>query len=138
MSGCHIPSQCTCKCHVSQSEHCVYCSYKPLGNDMSDKLENHRLFQIEENRKVSRKIDEFEERINKLENVKVIFKSTTIDSVNRRLKELESSSRKPHKCPVCDGLCSKLITDRTSNAPAEHYRKQNPCSACEGKGIIWG
>lgn len=34
--------------------------------------------------------------------------------------------KKPHKCPVCEGMGGFLSTE------------PNMCPACDGKGIVWG
>lgn len=37
--------------------------------------------------------------------------------------------KKPHKCPVCDGLGSQLYLIS---------QQAQKCESCEGKGIVWG
>jgi len=42
----------------------------------------------------------------------------------------------PHKCPCCDGWCTREVP-----APAESTDatpKREPCPACKGTGVVWG
>lgn len=108
MSGCHTRSQCTCKCHVSQSTHCESCENKwqkenvratgeilfdtepqykqetitikkALWDEMLSyknktdllltrlhKLETHKNYQIDENRKEARLIEELQGQVSEL------------------------------------------------------------------------
>lgn len=148
MSGCYPYSYCACPCHngliMNEDIRCGCECYfnkdknvSPIvekiqelekllndfiksANTRLEVLHNHKNYQIEENRKISKRVDELEE----------IIKRISEDDMR--------ASKIPHKCPICEGYGSKLITERTSVAPADHYRKQNPCISCEGKGIVWG
>lgn len=144
MSGCH-PSQCTCKCHVSQNECCINCTSTSMCTieERLNKLEqNDRLLrsetnktwnsfentlnkfqeqhirQIDENRKISRRVDESEKRINVLNlenhNLKILL---------RGLSE-QVENKQPYKCPLCDG---------------SSFSKEGMCCVpCDGTGILWG
>lgn len=66
----------------------------------------------------------------------------TISHLERRLAEVEKwkktakilcdQSKKPHKCPVCEGKGSI----KTEVEPKT--LKFELCQPCEGKGILWG
>lgn len=50
---------------------------------------------------------------------------TEMEDMLGRLVETEcSKSKKPYKCPVCDGLCYAL--------------DGGECNPCNGFGIVWG
>lgn len=51
------------------------------------------------------------------------------DNIN---KNILSSNKSPHKCPVCDG------SGRYKLATAQCASDTRDCHACEGKGVIWG
>lgn len=46
-------------------------------------------------------------------------------------------SKKPHKCPSCDGYGEWELTSMEETI-ANGNKKFKPCKACEGKGILWG
>lgn len=56
-----------------------------------------------------------------------------INNLHKRIDELQetqstmTSTKKPHKCPVCDGFGNRIYEDQVCS-----------CQACEGKGIVWG
>lgn len=41
--------------------------------------------------------------------------------------------RKPHKCPVCLGMC-EILDDRATDVVVV---RTIPCPACFGSGIVW-
>ncbi len=41
----------------------------------------------------------------------------------------------PHKCPVCDGEGQRLLKSPYDQQFGANYKK---CSACNGKGVLWG
>lgn len=106
------------------------------------KLEEHHVRQIDENRKISRRIDEAYGLIENLEKrVKDIeYRLTHIialpSEIDMRLEEVERKLDKafdkfcvkPHRCPVCDGSGGTII---------DGVMDEN-CNGCEGKGIVWG
>lgn len=51
-----------------------------------------------------------------------------------RIEELAAlfnkASKRPHKCPACDGIGLQDIS------PA--FTPPHQCGSCEGKGILWG
>ncbi len=124
-----------------------------LKNELRDLksvyLEEH-VRQIDENRKISRRVDELQSLINIEEIKKVIFNGlethASILRCEARNKELEKEineiskwrkdikiltdqSKKPHECPVCDGMRKFKVFGKNIEAD---------CPACEGKGIVWG
>lgn len=74
--------------------------------------------------RINSKLQELSTRINELN---VMYQSI--------LNELPVYPKKPHKCPVCDGIGMVKsymgIKDISGCAGFE-------CNACEGKGIVWG
>lgn len=77
-------------------------------------LTDHKNYQTDENRKISRHVDELEKSF------KVVLQF--------------QENKKPHKCPVCNGKCSTTLKELTCGTPFIVM----PCSSCEGKGIVWG
>ncbi len=80
-------------------------------------LETRKNYQTEENRKVSKRLNEisnyiarFEDDIHDLQ----VFKSAKLNT--------------PHKCPICYGLGGTKISGTVDQR----------CNSCEGKGVIWG
>lgn len=77
----------------------------------------------------------------------------TVDSLQKRLEVVEAwkkaakilcdQSKKPHKCPVCNGESKIQITHgiieafekRIIDSAGRHFKL---CGTCEGKGIVWG
>lgn len=54
----------------------------------------------------------------------------TIDEINKWKKSVKilcDQSKKPHKCPVCDGYGTR-----------ERAGLEFPCDPCQTKGVIWG
>lgn len=110
-------------------------------------LHEHKIRQIDENRKISKRIDQIErdlidisspllERIEEIENGLI----NRIGILGTALQQLSDENHKlkkaPHKCPVCEGegrivLKVPLVT-KTSTCYSIN------CVPCEGKGIIWG
>lgn len=103
----------------------IYCM--KLKIKMNDDYERH-VRQIDENRKVSRRMDELEYKIHKLDRLIM----PQINGINARIRSLEitdeNNNKKPHKCPVCEG------TRHCSSESGLSWQ----CESCEGKGIVWG
>lgn len=119
-------------------------------------LENHKNYQIDENRKVSRKFDEIESQLKRLEGfihpdlilwarVDVTGRLEILEKLSKRFEDdihdlqvFKSAKVKlPHKCPVCNGsgeweLQSIDETIRNDN------KRFKTCHSCEGKGVLWG
>jgi hypothetical protein len=139
MSGCYEPQFEKC-----QDKSCIACHggvwgiiHPPICNDkirnsmikpgiatyedfiMSrlTSLETHKIAQIDENRKISRRVDELEEVIR-------LLKEDIEDLQMFRHAKLNT----PHKCPVCDGKGGFYISGTMDEE----------CNACKGKGIVWG
>lgn len=119
-----------------------------------ENLEDHKTRQVDENRKISRRVDELEEKFIGLfhntaclrEENKKIF--CGMDKLRKEWElKLDADYKKwrqyfaevhpkksPHKCPVCNGKCSTTLKELTCGTPFIVM----PCSSCEGKGIVWG
>jgi DnaJ-class molecular chaperone len=141
MSGCFPENKCPCNCHnilYGHPEFCVNCecnwtgmikqietttqSYKRnLFNDRVERLEIQNNYQVDENRKTSRRIDQLEKITESLEQ--------KYNHTQERIKELKD--KKPHMCPVCEGSGSRDIGIELVSIMAE-------CNACDGEGIVWG
>lgn len=154
MSGCHSNIKCSCTCHSTLYGHPEYCTlcecnWENMVNGIEiasekynrhlwisrnteilkriEKLETHKNYQIDENRKSSRRVDEIEERnkeyLNKLAELSV--------KINKIRSEchvaFEIKNEKPHKCPVCEGDGGTIISGIIDEL----------CRACEGTGILW-
>ncbi len=50
-------------------------------------------------------------------------------NIYKRLTAIDNPSKKPYKCPVCDGT-------RSCHTKEKDLSWQ--CESCEGKGIVWG
>jgi DNA repair exonuclease SbcCD ATPase subunit len=117
-------------------------------------IEEYEKRQIDENRKVSKRINELEELYKSdARNMKQVLSELAKD--NKRITKLErhfsgdyqliASKLNPHKCPVCDGhgniysdyLCNQemLLAGWHRDALRSAYKQ---CVSCEGKGIVWG
>jgi len=104
-------------------------------------------------------IEDFDERINDLEN---ICSEKRLIQLEKNLltlkKDFESKmeidykkwtqyfsevypQKNPHKCPVCDGY-GNILSAAAKIAFDEMLRANLPtskvCNPCEGKGIVWG
>lgn len=78
--------------------------------DLINNLVDHKIRQVDENRKLSRRIEEI------------------ADFCYRNWKH----NKQPHKCPVCDG------SGRYKLATAQCNSDVIDCRSCEGTGIVWG
>ncbi len=141
---CYAPmNSCKCLCHLANGgECCKSCNGYAYTNEISQhdklkksifdleckigyeilritELDKHHLRQIDENRKISRRVDEIEERISKIES-----------QLGKNI--LDSYVKKPHKCPICEGSGKYQTLD--SSPP---YVLHNECKCCD-KGIVWG
>jgi DnaJ-class molecular chaperone len=74
--------------------------------------------------KLSERMSELEKQIQILR-TKFLCEDYMINSIN-------NNSKKPYKCPVCDGR-----TKQQYNLPAGGYW-EDKCHTCDGKGIVWG
>lgn len=101
-----------------------------------DKLERWKEVAIEKNIQDVERIRELEEFVKSWKAMPKYDLQEAIELINshqRKIQELETQlktgvyhSRKPHACPVCNGVggfCSAI---------------PNKCHSCEGKGIVWG
>ncbi|HET9434632.1 MAG TPA: hypothetical protein VFO37_12785, partial [Chitinophagaceae bacterium] len=132
-----------------RKEQCTLCELKTQIMALTDMykkftvrteaLHEHKLRQIDENRKVSERMDNMKEissrhddlhkewwdRIEKLEK-----EISNWEEEFYFLKEkLRCPDKKPHKCPVC--MSWPYIQD-------EVHLPKWICKACDGKGILWG
>jgi DnaJ-class molecular chaperone len=85
-------------------------------NPQMESLFCHKVYQIDENRKISKRVDKLEKSISSWEEEFYFLKD-----------KLRNHGSVPHKCPVCDGQGGTVITDTVDEE----------CKACEGKGIVW-
>lgn len=118
MSGCHVP-ECLSVCCIDMKT-----KISKLI-DIVSKLEEHKIRQIDENRKVSQILDELETQINTV----------------RALGSRAIHPKNPHRCPVCNGI-GRVLTQGAkcdfdgmliANLPISQE-----CIGCDGKGILWG
>lgn len=80
-------------------------------------LEFHKNLQINENRKVSKRLDEISNYISRFE-----------DDIHDLQVFKSAKLKTPHKCPVCEGLGGTKISGTIDEE----------CHSCQGKGIVWG
>ncbi len=85
-------------------------------------LEQHKNYQIAENKKVSRFLDRLQSQFDEV--------CKNYDA-NRVIVH-----REPFKCPVCEG-CGNDKGTRESNPNFEFCMKYASCHACKGKGMVW-
>lgn len=134
--------------------------YKQLSINVAGFYDN-KTRQFADNIKISKKIDDLEEKIVEVnsshvgnhiiqlnENVKMIERIEKLESkvdsinflpdlINRAIKIFQDNDGlKPHKCPVCNGNGNHLIDS------VEEYLKHDSsrirkCEPCEGKGIVF-
>lgn len=83
-----------------------------------EKLEQHKNYQIDENRKLSRCMEEINEKL---------------ASLDTNSNMTSKDARKPYQCPACDGFGFQYIKKMDS---ATHDKMS--CPACDCKGILWG
>lgn len=65
--------------------------------------------------------------------------SVVENDINVLLSDLKIN-KTPHKCPVCNGSGSEMISEQKIETPEAigFKRKYAHCHACEGRGIVWG
>lgn len=129
MSTCLYPqiNTCFCLCHFPNFHGictCNNCNYKKHDSaSHTTPLTDAELLKD--------RIVDLEDRMQKMENWKKIA------------KVLCDQSKKPHKCPLCDGL-GEIRFYSFQDASRFGCRTDalgnfiKNCSACEGKGIVWG
>jgi hypothetical protein len=104
-NACHL-------CTIAGQAASNFISLKTGVNWLSDRHAR----QVDENRKVSGRLDDLEERVKRLEE---IYKNISY------MKE-----RIPYRCPICDGTGYwKKIEN--------HVACGGRCHSCDGKGIVW-
>lgn len=127
-------------------------------------LKEHKDRQIDENKKISRRVDELEKileafnkdaeyldslslpkRLEKLELKNIARQIERIANLEKQMKEILGkqdfhqaltnaaicTSKKTHKCPVCDGQGYWHKVENNIACGAQ-------CSTCKGSGIVWG
>lgn len=87
-----------------------------------NELMAHKNRQLDENKKIWQRTNELEQTIFSLGEM---YKELSIKHVKLIDMELK---KKPHKCPVCDGIGGTKVSGTIDEE----------CHACEGKGIVWG
>lgn len=120
--------KCDCDCHDDKWIVCNACRCRKFKTDhfkelqeTIEELEQHKNYQIEENEKLSRRIDKLELLINALREK---YNSMCAPSLKKE----------PHKCPVCDGRRMKknpLLTIKGEILNID-------CGTCKGEGVLWG
>jgi len=107
-------------------QECLFCKMQKQITALTDmykhlslmvaRCQDHHIRQIDENRKISRRVDELER-------------------IAKRHSEIVCQSKlSPFKCPVCGGIGINCIIGEFRGLPI----KTDKCKSCEGKGIIWG
>lgn len=90
--------------------------------DKIKNLEEHKNYQIDENRKVSKRLDEIDKQIIE----------TRIQFINQIGNE-----KRPHTCPVCNGT-GELELQSIEETINNDNKRFKTCHSCEGKGVLWG
>lgn len=129
MSGCY-PSNAGLSCESHQEngsgnycEHgrfsltCEMCFMIHLIN----KIEEHKIRQIDENRKISARVEDIEAAIYKIEH-----------------SQKDHDHKIPHKCPVCEGRGIVATGLKIEEVYGTDLKTSKDCKSCEGKGILWG
>jgi predicted RNase H-like nuclease (RuvC/YqgF family) len=146
--------------NIAEFNDCRYCAidkqaaknYAAILNRINI-LHEHKNRQIDENRKISRRVDELQKRIEKLKTLtdikqleKILYDGAqlhlTIIKFETRMKELEQRlsicgdkvdkiTSKPHRCPNCEG------SGRYKLAIAQSPSDIIDCHSCKGTGIVW-
>lgn len=57
-----------------------------------------------------------------------------VEQWKKTAKILCDQSKKPHKCPICEGKRLDLNNPISGSGGLQWHN----CSVCEGKGIVWG
>lgn len=158
MSHCSLGLSCDPICdhgiHTSR-QRCIHCELQRQITALTDMYKelsirvvgfhDHKLRQIDENRKISKRVDELDAAYKvDFEVAKdIIFESArthaSILKCEKGLKDLEQlfydekakfrcNDKKPYKCPLCDGKGGFYISGTMDSV----------CYLCESKGIVWG
>ena len=124
--------ECICHCYHPKEVCCGACA------DIKAYAEKSCNLQIDENRKVSRRLDELELAIESVSRTQGHFEDLIkhaecgIDKVFERMENIEKfmsldKELKPYICPACDGFGKRTV---------EIIGAQQ-CEPCQGKGIVW-
>lgn len=142
--GCNVPFQEKCKCLMCQSElidkhknqiEALTDTYKDLTITYA-KLQEHHNRQIDENRLMSRRVDELELTIQQQKyvletNLRDSFDNLRVDiqKVEKlfydEMEKVRCKDKKPHRCPVCEGTGNHFIPPFKD------------CQSCNGHGVLW-
>jgi len=98
-----------CWCKRYKSNHSIIELEKKIHQ-----LIEHKNWQIDENRKISRRVDEIEEMQKKMLSMPNIIWA--------------KYNKIPYRCPVCEGK------GQWFEPPQDEFH----CTSCNGTGIIWG
>lgn len=97
-------------------------------------LQEHKIRQIDENRKISVRVDELNDEIHEID--------ANVQTLMDFMESIQSSYfKKPHKCPICLGIGKITIQNQPIFEKGGKYintDSKNTCISCEGKGIVWG
>lgn len=140
---------CLCTCNVKVVQPWVYTekNYFENINSRIENLEKYKSKKIHEDTKISTIIDELEDfkkrqvewnqnirkEIDDLDNFTDSLSKNFEDEINelyKNIRKLEKlvKDKKPHKCPICDGLGGFYVSGTMDEQ----------CHSCNGKGIVWG
>lgn len=106
-------------------------------------INNHKYYE-DDLKRLKESLNDNDERIHDLENIQAESRLIRIEdcfsSALNISKDEEITSKKPHKCPVCNGH-GKVETPNTIRFDILMGDKNigvSACSSCKGKGIVWG
>jgi len=127
MSGCHPEDKIESEINLNSNVWEILSNRIIECLNRIESLHEFKLRQIDENRKLSKRVDEHEEgwmlhkvKIQELERI-----------INSHAEILLKNKLSPYKCPVCLGSQKKLF-----ELPGETYFHEY-CKSCDGKGILW-
>jgi hypothetical protein len=151
MSGCHVPltmgnlayspgygGYCICPCHFNSDMLYAFQCYCHCNKYRSFAGGQPSVIYLE-TKVMEERIKNLETRLKELEE----WTRKDEDRVHQQLKDLQESyqglsaelrhimeniRKKPHKCPICDGLGGTKISGTIDEF----------CTACHGKCIVWG
>lgn len=162
MSGCHNPNfktieDCGCICHKpwgSTIAPCCACNCNKITPAKSIELCEHgkpvkfgctvcyverynyeslleRLDKLEKALEAQSKFNKDQMHLNEIINKKI----DKLMSIKTNLNMMSLDTKKPYKCPVCEGI---PVKDNMRTQIMGYGKPWDVCQTCEGKGIVWG